>query len=227
MRKLLFLLSLGVLSHAQTVMQVSFDHISYSSWQTHINASQNINQMRLLTAVAPTSCVNPATSGVLTEAWMNNGGGSGQNLKMNTSGKTPDTLYNVCPQILVSGTWYGGATRQVRTLSKPGGSFVIPPHAAMVNTAYPTDIVNGTYTTTTSSCANLKADLNNAVAAATGGSSHNTVITLPAGQSNGCTSTLYIDNVWGDELTINNSAINSDGSINIPSHRWNDGQALK
>jgi hypothetical protein len=228
MKRLLLFFLPCLASAVPALTNLTFDHITYSSWQMHLNSSEGYDALRMLYSIPPVACANPATAGVTTEQNIAGGGGAGL-LRMDTSGKTPNTLYNVCPQVLQAGVWYGTITKQVRTAPALAVGYTFPPHAAMVNTAYPAEIVSGantdTYTVPTSTgCATFHACMNTAVANVL---TRNAIINLPVGQANTILGPQYIDQTWPDEVFIPNTQVNaSDGSITRTSHGWLDNQAV-
>jgi hypothetical protein len=223
----LFLMSVAV-SSAATLSTLTFDHITFSGWQVHTTVTGSYDGMRLLFAVSPAACSNPAGAGVTTEQNTVGGGSSGA-ARLDTSGKTGNTTYNVCIQTLSGGVWTTGASGQVKTAPPLAGGYVLPPKAAQVNTAYPAEIVSNTntdtYTVPTSpGCATFHACMNQAVANV---ATRNAVINLPVGQANTQSGPVYIDQTWPDERLVSNASVNaSDNSITLSSHGWLDNQAV-
>jgi hypothetical protein len=84
-RLLLFLASVAVSSGA-TLSNLTFDHITFSSWQAHVTVSGAYDGIRTLSAVAPASCS-------VVEQTASGGGGTGT-ANVDVSGKTGNTTYN-------------------------------------------------------------------------------------------------------------------------------------
>jgi hypothetical protein len=228
MKRLLLFWAVAALSRAATLSTLTFDHVTFSSWQMHVNVSGSYDGMRMLYSISPAPCSDPAGAGVTTEQNTLGGGGTGA-AKLDTSGKTGNTKYNVCLQTLSGGTWTTGISGVVTTAPPLAAGYLIPPHAATVNTSYPADIVSNTntdvYTVPTSSgCATFHDCMNQAVANV---GTRNAVINLPVGQANTQTGPVYIDQTWPDERLVSNASVNAgDHSITLSSHGWLDNQAV-
>jgi hypothetical protein len=221
MKRLLLFWVATAFTQAATLSNLTFDHITFSSWQAHVTVSGSYDGIRTLSAVAPASCS-------VVEQTASGGGGTGT-ANVDVSGKTGNTTYNVCIQTLSGGTWTTGATGVVKTAPPLAGGYVLPPKAAQVNTAYPAEIVSNTntdtYTVPTSSgCATFHACMNQAVANV---GTRNAVINLPVGQANTQSGPVYIDQAWPDERLVSNASVNAgDHSITLSSHGWLDNQAV-
>jgi hypothetical protein len=225
MKHLLLFLILAYQLGAQ-VTGVTFDNISYSSWRMKMTVSSgNYTEVRFYYSVAPLSCTT-VTAGVMIESKMYKVG-----LRdplnypyINTSGKVPDTLYNVCVQTLTGGTWTSAPMVQVRTLPAPAGiGYRMPPHAKMVDTSYPADLTDTNFTEThavSADCTSFYSEFGAAVARQL---TKNTIITLPL---NACTGTLYLDQTPPDVKSLTGASIGGDGSITVTAHGWSDNQAI-
>ena len=225
MKHLLLFLALAYQLGAQ-VTGVTFDNISYSSWRMKMTVSSgNYSAARFYYSVAPLSCTT-VTAGVMIESVMYQYG-----LRdplnypyLNTSGKVPNTLYNVCVQTYTSGTWTSAPMVQVRTLPAPAGvGYRIPPHAKMVDTSYPADLSNATFTETHAVSADCSTFYSEFAAAVARQQTKNTIITLPLTT---CTGTVYLDQTPPDVKAPTGAAIGGDGSITINAHGWSDNQAI-
>jgi len=223
--KQLFLFFGLALAASAAVTGVTADNISYSSWRLRLTGGGAYGAARFYFSVAPLSCLT-VTAGVKLESIPYENGLKAPNTAyatMDTSGKVPDTLYNVCVQTNTSGTWTYGPMIQVRTLPAPRMGYRIPPHALKVDTSYPADLTDSAVTVTatvTSNCSSFLTEFNAAIARQ---ATKNTIILLPLTT---CQGTVTLDQTPVDVKVLAGGDVQGDGSLYVFAHGWSDNQAV-
>jgi hypothetical protein len=226
MTKLWLFFGLSVCALGQVTSVSAVDQISYSSWRMKLAVSGgNYDAARFYYSVAPLSCTT-VTGGVLIESIPYSVGihdSGGNYVYMDTAGKVPNTLYNVCVQTRTSGSWTSAPMIQVKTLPAPKLGYRVPPRAIKVDTSYPSDINDGSFTTTvtvTPDCSSFLAEFNAAIARQ---QTRNTIINLPLTT---CQGTVYFDQTPVDVKTPRGTDVQGDGSLTVTGHGWSDNQAV-
>lgn len=161
-----------VLSHG--TVQISFTSTNWT------NSSSPASRVRW--TVAPATCTSMTggtTSGFQTPPTINPA-------EMVVGGLTPNTTYNICPEISGDGgqTWHGGVAVNITTLPLPAVHPVPPTSPTTFNTSYPN---TAGYTTVTLApdCHDIWTQYATAV---TNRAAHGTIIYLPLGTA--CTAQL-------------------------------------
>lgn len=229
MKATLLCLLCALSAQAQTkLLDVWFDHITSTSFRAHlITTGEGFGAAQIHYALPPYDCTQPYDPTTNPYYWDGNLYGSGirdpyNDAYIDSAGKVPDTTYNVCVSINVSGTWVYAPIRQVHTLSAPGGGYRLPDRATRVNTDYPSDLATNTVSVTVAAdCTDFYSQFSAAIARQ---ASQNTVLSLPTGRH--CNGTVALDQVPTDVRVFNSTNINPEGSMHVVGHGWNTGQAL-
>jgi len=228
MKKALLLLFLPVLLSATVVTDVWFSDVGSTTFNAHIvTDGGGFGAVELFYAIPPNDCWLP-TGGGNTRYWDGDLYYFGvkdpyQDSYISSSGKAPDTTYNVCIEVYVNNsTWVRGPTKQVHMKSAPGGGYRLPDHATRIGTSYPSDLASNTDTFSVApDCSDFSTQFD---AAVTRQQTRNTVLNLPVGKH--CTGTVYLSQTPRDVKGLNATNINPDGSMKIPGHGWVTGQAI-
>src|SRR3982750_2350412 len=206
MKATLLCLLCALSAQAQTkLLDVWFDHITSTSFRAHlITTGEGFGAAQIHYALPPYDCTQPYDPTTNPYYWDGNLYGSGirdpyNDAYIDSAGKVPDTTYNVCVSINVSGTWVYAPIRQVHTLSAPGGGYRLPDRATRVNTDYPSDLATNTVSVTVAAdCTDFYSQFSAAIARQ---ASQNTVLSLPTGRH--CNGTVALDQVPTDVRVFN------------------------
>jgi hypothetical protein len=231
---LFFLVVFACSAQNPIVSGMTFDNVTADSFRVRILAAGNYRGARIAFSVSPADCTQPNSGGnpvfyddLYPVAGYNV---SASRTYVNSVGHTPDTVYNVCPQLTVNGsTWYGGSVMaSVRTLSAPATGVANVPRAAKVNTDYPSDFVTRTNIhpyPQTAGCPTLSTDFHSAMQNL---ATENAEITIPAGQSNGCFGRIPLDYITlpPDVKVVPYSSVNTDGSVTITGTSYSTNQQI-
>ena len=218
---ILFLLSLlPALAQTPSVTILGTDGLSHSTVRVTFNVSSGYSDLRMRYVASPGTCTGGTGGAVQTIS---------NTLVRFTSGMTdvvagltPNTTYQICPEVTNGSTWSSGVGVTIATLPLPAVHPAPPIAPAKFSTDYP-DTTGYTTVTVASDCSDLQSRINTAlgVQATTG-----TIIQIPVGTV--CSpSNITFSRIAADVIQLQPSAINTTTSaINIPSHGFTEGQTI-
>ncbi len=219
------LLPFGVFGQAPTVSNIAFDGVSHSAVRATFSASANFYWLRTRYIASPGTCTDGVSGTLQGSSYSNFGIGSlhqGDGNKVVIGGLSPDTTYQVCPEISADfSQWSSGVGATVKTAPMPGIHPMLPNPPVTFNTDYPST-VGYNNVTVSSDCNNLLPSIESAIQnqLTTG-----TVINIPAGTV--CTGPYNLSRRAPDAVTFAASAVNtSANTINSSNHGFTEGQGI-
>jgi hypothetical protein len=113
------------------VASLSIDHITATTFRVKVNAYGKFHGLRIAYSVAPSDYTQPNSVGNpvgLDELYNFPGNINTPNRRyVDVSGKQPDTVYKVGPQVSPDNTtWYGGPSRTIQDFLRRAAAFPFP-----------------------------------------------------------------------------------------------------